>query len=138
MVTSRGAVRSAATLRILLIEDSADDRAMFASMLRRCDVSVLLETVNSAEGALRHLNRGMSAPDLVFLDVHLPGLSSLDLLGWVRSREEFKRVLVIAITGDLAYACVPPANLGVDALLVKPIAVEDLAAILALARTARG
>ena len=82
-----------------------------------------------------HGDAGLAAvrdarPDVVLLDVMLPGRSGLEVLREIRSDPELHDVSVVVVSAwqslDEQRAVL---ELGADAFLAKPFAVEELAAI---------
>jgi CheY-like chemotaxis protein len=72
------------------------------------------------------------SPDVVLLDIGLPGLSGLDVARKLRNLPETRSAYMVAVTG---YGQVEDrersALAGFDAHLVKPLDEADIAAILA-------
>jgi CheY-like chemotaxis protein len=83
--------------------------------------------VRSAEAALARLNR--DHPDVILLDIHLPGMSGLDFLALTPVRAA--RIPIVAISGVVtesqARECL---RLGALDFVGKPITLERLAAVL--------
>src|SRR4029077_9623072 len=88
----------------------ADDDENFALLLRLAFEMVELPSFEVAEDGLeviRHLSANGVDPDhlahpvpnLLLLDVHLPKLSGLEVLQWVRQREEWNCLCVMMLTG---------------------------------------
>lgn len=106
--------------KVLLVEDEDDLARLFDLTLAR--EGYRIRRVRDADAALDAFRRW--SPDLILLDVVLPGMSGLDLLELLR-RES--RVPVILVSGrrrpaDLALG----ESLGADAYLVKPFALSEL------------
>lgn len=80
---------------------------------------------HDAEEALRKLSE--SVPDLILMDVQLPGMSGLELTKQLRTTATFQRVPIVAVT---AYAMPQDQqealDAGCNAWLTKPIDVEEL------------
>jgi CheY-like chemotaxis protein len=71
------------------------------------------------------------APDLILMDVGLPGMSGYEASRVIRSNERKKRITIVALTGwgqiaDLRKS----ADAGIDQHLVKPLDFFKLRAIL--------
>ncbi|HLF73360.1 MAG TPA: response regulator [Anaerolineales bacterium] len=66
-------------------------------------------------------------PDLLILDVNLPGVSGLDLLEFLRRRPEWKDLPIIMLSSEAADAMVDKAlKLGADSYAMKPVTIEEL------------
>jgi DNA-binding response OmpR family regulator len=69
--------------RVLVVEDSEDIQNMVAFRLKKAGHRVL--TANNADEALAIVDE-RGAPDVVVLDVMMPGMNGLELLPELRSR----------------------------------------------------
>ncbi|MHA1731028.1 MAG: response regulator [Promethearchaeota archaeon] len=83
--------------KVLVVEDNPNNLQLFQIILKRLDVEVL--TATDGEEALRTIKR--EKPDLVVLDIQIPGISGLDVLAEIRGTPDLEGILVIAVT---AYA----------------------------------
>src|ERR1700730_8173816 len=79
--------------RILIVEDEENARKGYEALLRKWNCDVL--GVGAGEEALAKFPE--FSPDVILVDVELPGMNGLDLLGHLG--EEIQRVPVIIITG---------------------------------------
>ena len=79
--------------RILIVEDEENARKGYEALLRKWNCEVL--GVGSGEEALAKFQE--FSPSVILVDVELPGMNGLDLLGHLG--EEIQRVPVIIITG---------------------------------------
>ena len=83
-------------VKVLLVDDSAPVRTRLASMLREIDgVDAVLET-SDGQQALELVRA--STPDAVVLDIHMPGVSGLDVLR--RIKLDGAAPLVLVLTND--------------------------------------
>jgi|GEM_PF-1922162 len=111
--------------RILVVDDSPEDRAIIRRLLlsdRGADISI--EEASTGEEGLAISQRG--GHDVIFLDLHLPGLDGLGVLRELRTRGGGATVPcgggapVVALTGSLAGTLASEAlALGAVDFLVK-------------------
>jgi DNA-binding response OmpR family regulator len=110
---------------VLVVDDEAPLRELIAVALGdefACD-----EAEDGAE-ALTKLRA--APPDLVFLDVMLPGVSGLDVLEEMRTDRRLQRVPVVVVSAWQASDDVSAAiERGADRFLAKPFDVEELASM---------
>ena len=101
---------------ILVAEDEASARAALVEFLREEGYGVR----GAADGleALGHFDR--CTPDLVITDVHMPGMSGIELLEKIRTRVPSTGVIVMTADGTIARA---------DDFLTKPIQFDELLGI---------
>jgi DNA-binding response OmpR family regulator len=78
-------------------------------------------------------------PDLILLDINMPQVSGLELLEFLRSRQEFKEVPVVMLSSETADVLVDRAlRLGADAYLAKPAIMDELSTAIQKAFLAHG
>jgi len=106
---------------VLIVDDEASQRELLTGFLTDCGFST--RTAGSGEEALESL--ATSAPDLVLLDVRLPGISGIEVLGKIRATSPTLPVLLITAHADLHQA-VASIKRGADDYLAKPIDLEEL------------
>jgi len=113
---------------VLVVEDHDDTRQLTQFIL--LDAGALVQTAASAAEARTLLE--LSVPDVVLLDLDLPGEDGYALLASIRSRATPKRVAVIAATAHVSAADRARAlSAGCDAFLAKPFAPQHLVNLIA-------
>jgi CheY-like chemotaxis protein len=81
---------------ILLIDDDADDRALFGEALQEIDSELICYTAVSGPAALRQLvSGGIEMPHIIFLDLNMPKVNGWQCLSLLGEEERFKRIPVI-------------------------------------------
>lgn len=109
--------------RILVVDDEPDISALVAYQLAR--ESYRVRTAASGPEALDALEREL--PDLVVLDLMLPGMSGLDVLAEIRRREEWKTLPVILLTARREEPDrVEGFRRGADDYVAKPFSPQEL------------
>ena len=77
-------------------------------------------------------------PDVLMLDINMPEVTGLDMLEFVRRREEWKHLPIIMLSSEAADVQVDSAmELGADAYVFKPVTLEELEAALKMVETKR-
>jgi two-component system response regulator MprA len=111
--------------RVLIAEDDPD----IADVLRQALTERLDVTADTvANGALVMDSVHLGRPDLLILDVALPGLSGLDVFDLLRSDPRWQGVPVLFLTGLPERAETASRATGVHEVLGKPFDVNDLIA----------
>jgi DNA-binding response OmpR family regulator len=108
---------------VLIVEDHAGERALLTRVLSAHGFRAF--AVASGEEVLRlHLGE---KPDVILLDLSLPGMSGWETLERVRERAVYRAVPVVIVTGSEEVADRVKAflNAAVD-YLVKPFEAADL------------
>ncbi len=112
------------THRVLVVDDEPDITALVAYHLAKGGYRV--STAANGPDALRAARE--ERPDIVILDVMLPGVSGYDVLAEMRRREETKDVGVILLTSRREEADrIRGLSLGADDYLTKPFSPHELA-----------
>jgi CheY-like chemotaxis protein len=114
-------------LRILIVKDHADNAASLAILLRM-DGHDLEIAPDGPAGLEKVAGR---QPDVVLLDLGLPGMSGYEVAQRLAGQHYSRRPLLIAVTGygreeDRRRS----AEAGIDLHLVKPVAPNHLCALL--------
>ena len=113
--------------RILVVDDNRDSAESLAKVLRLFGQDV--HTVHDGRLALEVATA--YRPDVVLLDIGLPGLDGLEVCRRLRAREGDIQPLIVAMTGygqeeDRRRS----ADAGFDAHMVKPVDLESLRELL--------
>ena len=106
---------------ILVVDDDPSQRELLGGFVRSLGFRV--EEAESAEDALESISRQM--PDMVLLDVRLPGISGIEALARIRKISGDLPVLLITAHADLRQA-VAALKGGADDYLAKPIDLDEL------------
>ncbi len=106
---------------VLIVDDEASQRKLLGGFLQSRGFRVT--EAESGEAALESVRS--SAPDMVLLDVRLPGMSGIDVLSEIRQFAPELPVLLITAYADLRQA-VAAMKSGADDYLSKPIDLEEL------------
>ena len=107
---------------VAVVEDNADNRLLLQAILEGLYEVHEYET---AEGALVGFARAV--PDVVLLDISLPGMSGVELVGWLRQQPTLERVPVIALTAHaMAGDRETYLAAGFDGYVTKPIVDEGV------------
>jgi len=119
--------RGAQKRSVLVVDDNADAAASMAHLLRMVGHDVEIE--HDGRAALDHIAR--SKPDVLLLDIGLPGMSGYEVAKHVRARPEGQGLRIYALTGygqeqDRQRAM----ESGFDGHLVKPVAPAELLALI--------
>jgi two-component system, chemotaxis family, response regulator PixH len=110
----------------LIVEDSLTDTALLTHYLKQCGLKVM--SAQSSEEALKMLQT--MPPDLVFLDVVLPGQSGFEFCSELKTTESTRNIpVIICSTKDTKADKLWGSMLGADAYLTKPINQQELTQI---------
>jgi CheY-like chemotaxis protein len=112
---------------VLVVDDDADARNVLRQM-----VVWLGATVHTAPGGVEALAwLETHTPDLLLLDLRMPGPDGVTVLECLRAQDRFRKLRAIAVTALGSDADVMRTwEAGFDGHLVKPVDLETLAAAL--------
>jgi chemotaxis response regulator CheB len=82
------------TLQVLIVDDSALFRTMLQNVVREIPGTSVCGSVSNGDQAIEAVAR--LAPDVVTLDVEMPGLSGIDVLRELRRRRLACRVIMLS------------------------------------------
>jgi CheY-like chemotaxis protein len=117
---------------VLLVEDSPQDVEAVRRTLARSHPGVRLEAVGDGTTALERLaDASAELPDLVLLDLNVPGLDGHGVLSTVRRRAPLDGLPVIVLTSSThprdVEACY---RAGANTYVVKPVDLPSFQAVL--------
>ena len=110
-------------MRIYIVEDDADIRGMMTYALRNSGY----EVEGFGDGKSFFEAVGARTPDLVLLDILLPGEDGLSLLSALRARPETKDLPIMMVTAKtMELDKVTGLDMGADDYLTKPFGIMEL------------
>jgi CheY-like chemotaxis protein len=119
---------------ILLVEDNRDDVLLIRRAFERAAFGVRLLSVPTGMEAIAYLNgehpyherTRFPLPDLVLLDIKMPGTDGFEVLSWIRDQRQFSDLPVVMLTSSDEIRDVNRAyQLGANSFLVKPLDFEN-------------
>lgn len=80
-----------------------------------------------------------TVPDLIVLDLNMPGVSGIEVLEFIRSREEWDHIPIIMLSVESAEEQVERSmELGADGYIFKPMTMDELSDAIERALRLRG
>ena len=108
------------TPEILIIEDEPSIAEVVELYLRRAGYQV--QTVRDGNAAMQRLEQHL--PDLLVLDIMLPGVDGFSLLRWLRERSDAPVIFITARREEVDR--IAGLELGADDYVVKPFSPQEL------------
>ena len=113
--------------RVLVVDDAEGIRTYLANLLELKGYQV--DTAEDGRRALALLKEG-AAPDIVLLDIMMPGIDGIETLRQIREQHEDVPVVMLSVVGR-ASTIVQAMQLGAVDYLNKPFEEEELDSLLA-------
>ncbi|WP_290652287.1 response regulator [Aquisalimonas sp.] len=120
---------------ILLVEDNPADVDLTLESFAEAGIATRLHSVTDGEMALRFLHRkgeyaDAITPDVILLDLNLPGLDGREVLGEVKSDPGLKHIPVVVLTSSEAEADVLASyQLHANCYINKPVGLVQFDAV---------
>ncbi len=97
---------------IMLIDDDADDNYYHQVILRKMDITDHIEVAESGPEALDYLKKENQIPDIIFLDINMPGMSGWDFLDEYKklNARQKETVIIIMLTTSISPADMAKAD----------------------------
>jgi len=125
---------------ILLVDDSEDDLFMMRMAFKKAasNCFVLREAGNGEEAIAYISGEGKYAdrlefpyPTVMLIDLNMPLKDGFEVLAWLHSQPQLKRISVIVLSASSRPEDVERAyQLGANSYLVKPTTIESLVALI--------
>ena len=117
---------------ILLVEDDPGDQKLITVSLKNQKIGNEVYTADSGEEAMDFLyqrgkySHGTSRPDLILLDLNMPGMGGKEFLRRIKEDEKMKTIPVIILTSsDSDDDIIDTYNLHASGYVKKPVKLED-------------
>jgi CheY-like chemotaxis protein len=83
---------------IFLIDDDSEEHIIFKEVLQKVDESSVLLTSLDCEEAIMQMRDPYIVPDIIFLDLNLPGMTGFDCLKELKKIDHLKEVPIVIYT----------------------------------------
>jgi DNA-binding response OmpR family regulator len=111
--------------RVVVADDDADIRALVAIAVRRAGIKLVADvaTGDAAIAAIRE-----HQPDMVILDVSMPGMTGLEVTREIRADSTLSGIRVFLLSAGVTEAAMQAGmDAGADEYLIKPFSPRELA-----------
>lgn len=120
-------VRPARPIEVLLVDDDEDDVLLMREALRTAKSSTRLEVLGDGSEVIPYLrgegdHAGANRPDLILLDLNLPGRAGNQVLADIKGDPDLRRIPVVMLTVSGAEEDVLRSyDLHANAYVTKPV-----------------
>lgn len=106
-------------MKILYIDDDADDVYIFSDAIEKVDPAIECDFAHNAQDALFKL-KSQRLPDMIFLDINMPEMNGKQFLESIKSNPLLRHIpIVMYSTSDSPRELLECRNLGASAYIVK-------------------
>jgi two-component system response regulator len=118
-------------IEILLVEDNPGDAELVLDFLEQSKVKNTINWVKNGDEAMGLLHNlgeyaGKPIPDLILLDLNLPGKDGREVLAEVKADKKLKHIPVVVLTSSKAEVDIAGSyNLSANAFITKPVNLEQ-------------
>ena len=110
-------------IRVLLVDDHAVVRAGYRMLLRKCDDIEVVGEASTGEQALNAYSEHQ--PDVVVIDLSMPGMGGLEAIRRIIARDSSARILVFSMHEDTVFV-EQALQVGAKGYITKSSAPESL------------
>ena len=122
---------------VWIVDDDEEMSHAVRLMLQLLDFDVTI--FRDARSAARQLLSAPVRPQLMVLDINMPEVSGIDLLEFLRLRDDLRTIPVVMLSSETTDRQVDEAlGLGADAFVFKPVTIEELEGAVQRAFAAHG
>lgn len=112
---------------ILVVDNLIEIRALLSTWLTKRGYRVV--EAESGEEAIEVAGR--ERPDLIFMDIRMPGMDGISAGRSIREHAELRDVMIVAVSADNTEYYKSTANeAGFNGYITKPIEIEELKSVL--------
>jgi len=118
-------------IEILLVEDNPGDILITQEAFREAKLKNTLHIAQDGEEALAFLEKrdgheDVVRPDLIFLDLNLPKIDGQEVLNYIKTHDDLKRIPVVVLTSSEAEQDVLKSyDLHANSYVVKPLNLDQ-------------
>lgn len=110
--------------KILVVDDQFDVRSLLVSIFQ--DDGHEVKIASNGEAALRLLSSFSFEPDLILLDMNMPGMNGIETLEKIRAIDRRAVVIMMTGNGDDPQSIEQLKDLGISPYMAKPFDLFEL------------
>ncbi|GAB2190465.1 response regulator [Sessilibacter sp. MAH2] len=111
-----GALEACTTPKVLVVDDNPE----MAKAIERVFRMQGYEVTTALDGFVAGSLVSTIKPDLITLDLRMPGIDGFEVLKYLRTNEQFKKMKVLVISAESTENLIKTLDLGADDFLQKP------------------
>ena len=115
----------------MLVDDDSDDTFLFEDVLLGIEPSAHFNSAVNGLDALNKIRVGSTLPDVIFLDLNMPGMDGKECLAQLKKDNDLKNIpVIIYTTSSLSKDIELTMQMGAAGFITKPDNMKELKSIL--------
>lgn len=115
---------------VLHIDDDQDDLEIFSTTVEEFKTKINCVSINCAATALKKLMSHELSPEVIFIDLNMPGMDGFQFLSEVKKLPGFDIPVVVLSTSSQPDTITSVKKLGADGYLTKPTSMTQFVKLL--------
>lgn len=118
------------TITVLIIDDDEDDRFFMRNAFEADSPTTQVQLAADGQAGLDRLTAANALPDIILLDLNMPGLSGFEVLTQLKQAPRWRAIpVVILTTSDSETDQQQARQLGATQFITKPTTFKGLVAV---------
>ncbi|KAF2507098.1 response regulator [Flavobacterium zhairuonense] len=114
-------------LLIFYTDDDEDDLSLFADAVESLSKDIVLQTYSGGEKLLNAIAHSPPKPNVIFLDLNMPGKNGFDVLNELKGSEENSDIPVVIFSTSNEPSIIEKClTLGANYFITKPVLMKDI------------
>lgn len=115
---------------VLHIDDDQDDLEIFSTTVEEFKTKINCISLNCAATALKKLISRELSPEVIFIDLNMPGMDGFQFLSEMKKQTDLNIPVVVLSTSSQPDTISSVKKLGADGYLTKPTSMKQFTKIL--------
>lgn len=115
---------------VLHIDDDQDDLEIFSTTVEEFKTKINCISINCAATALKKLISRELSPEVIFVDLNMPGMDGFQFLSEIKKLTDLNIPVVVLSTSSQPDTISSVKKLGADGYLTKPTSIQQFAKLL--------
>lgn len=115
---------------VLYIDDDEEDLEIFSVVTKEFRNEIDLRSFTSASKALKKIISGELLPEIIFIDLNMPGMDGFEFLAEIKKQSDIKIPIVVLSTSSQQSTKQNVEKLGADGYITKPNSIREFVRLL--------
>lgn len=112
---------------IFYTDDDEDDLELFTDAVESLTQEIILQTYSGGEKLLNAISNEPTKPNVIFLDLNMPGKNGFDVLNELKGSKENSEIPIIIFSTSNEPSIIEKClNLGANYFITKPVLMKDI------------